>query len=212
MNINQLLTNYPELILWINGQWITLFIFTLFASGGAFFGAYLKKQGENIAIKENFDAIREQLKVTTRDTEEIKHHLSGTAWLTQQQWSAREMYYSKILTHLNNYCLAIDGLAEYYIEPHSEYKSDSQQGEHFHQLIAESKNAFDEVLKLQGPSALYLSQNAIKCLNELAAKHYSLINYEVSSTAEYVSYAQSLGTSTYELILSEAKKDLNITS
>ncbi len=44
---------------------------------GAFLGSYVKRKAEDRAAKENFDALRAQLRKTTEDTEEIKANLSG---------------------------------------------------------------------------------------------------------------------------------------
>src|SRR5687767_1914278 len=83
--------------------WLVAVLALVGAGVGAFGGAYLRKRGADHATQENFTAIREQLKTTTRDTEEIKQQLSGRGWRSQQQWSAREQYYSKLLTHLHHF-------------------------------------------------------------------------------------------------------------
>src|SRR6266403_4090983 len=50
----------------------------------AYFGAYLKRKGENFATKEDFDNLRAQLQTNTRVVEEIKSEFG------QRDWAARE--------------------------------------------------------------------------------------------------------------------------
>lgn len=121
---------------------------------GAFVGAYLRKSGENRAANDNFAAIREQLKTTTRDTESIKQQLTGHAWRSQQQWSAREQYYSKLLTHLHHFRIALDNLSDYYMEPGGEHTPDSEMGDHFQKLRSDASASFAEVEKVVGACRL----------------------------------------------------------
>lgn len=180
------------------------------AGVAAFAGAYLRKRGEDLAMHENFSAIREQLKTTTRDTEEIKQQLSGHAWRSQQQWSAREQYYSKLLTHLHHFRMALDDLSEYYIDPGSEHMPDNERDEHFHRLRIEAKSSYEEVQKLQGPAAIFLSHDAVESLNKLFSEHWGLANFGAVCTADYVSGANALATAAYDRVLYEAKTQLGI--
>ena len=182
------------------------------AGVAAFGGAYLRKRGEDQAMHENFSAIREQLKTTTRDTEEIKQQLSGHAWRSQQQWSAREQYYSRLLTHLHHFRMALDDLSDYYIEPGAEHMPDDQRGEHFHKLRADASSSYVEVQKLQGPAALFLSRQAVESLNKLFTEHWGLANFDAICTADYVSGANKLATAAYDRVLHEAKTQLGIES
>lgn len=54
---------------------------------GGFLCAYLKKKGESLATKEDFDSLLEQLKetTTTTTTEGIKTELAKGSWLHQQE-------------------------------------------------------------------------------------------------------------------------------
>ena len=179
---------------------------------GAFGGAYLRKRGEDRAMHENFTAIREQLKTTTRDTEEIKQQLSGHAWRSQQQWSAREQYYSKLLTHLHHFRMALDDLSDYYLEPGTEHMPDDQRGENFHKLRADASSSYTEVQKLLGPAAIFLSPQAVESLAKLFNEHWGLANFGAVCTADYVSGANSLATSAYDRVLHEAKAHLGTES
>lgn len=179
---------------------------------GAFGGAYLRKRGEDRAMHENFTAIREQLRTTTRDTEEIRQQLSGHAWRSQQQWSAREQYYSKLLTHLHHFRMALDDLSDYYMEPGTELMPDDQRGDNFHKLRADASSSYTEVQKLMGPAAIFLSRQAEESLAKLFNEHWGLANFGAVCTADYVSDANSLVTSAYDRVLHEAKAHLGIES
>lgn len=182
------------------------------AGVAAFGGAYLRKRGEYRAMHENFSAIREQLKTTTRDTEEIKQQLSGHAWRSQQQWSAREQYYSRLLTHLHHFRMALDNLSDYYITPGTEHMPDDQHGEHFDKLRADASSSYIEVQKLHGPAALFLSRHALESLNKLFTEHWGLANFDAICTADYVNGANTLATAAYDRVLHEAKTQLGIKS
>lgn len=177
---------------------------------GAFVGAYLRKSGENRAANENFAAIREQLKTTTRDTESIKQQLTGNAWRIQQQWSAREQYYSKLLTHLHYFRLVLDDLSDYYMEPGGEHTPDSEMGERFQRLQSDASTSFTEVERLLGPAALFLSSEAVASLRKLIAEHWGLANFDAICTADYVSGATKLASAAYDQVLKEARVHLGI--
>lgn len=180
------------------------------AAGGAYFAGYLRRRGENRAMREGFSEIRDQLKVTTRDTEEIKQHLSGRSWRLQQEWTARERYYSQLLTHLHHFRLAIGGLSEYFMEPGTEYMPDHQRGEHFRNLQKEATKAYSEAEKLLGPSALFLSDAVVQALDHLFKEHWGLANFGAACTADYVSGAEKLVEQAYTQVLCEAKRELGV--
>ena len=186
-------------------------VLAVIAAGvGAFGGAYLRKRGEDRAMRENFDAIREQLKATTRDTEEIKQQLSGHAWRSQQQWCAREQYYSKLLSHLHGFRMTLDDLSDYYLEPGTEHMPDNQRGERFHKLLAQASSAYRDVQKLLGPAAIFLSPQSVQSLEKMFAEHWGLANFDAVCTADYVNGANKLATATYNRVLHEARAHLGI--
>lgn len=181
------------------------------SAAGAFGGAYLRRRAENLAMRENFSAIRKQLRTTTRDTEEIKQQLSGQAWRSQQQWSARKQYYSMLLTHLHHFKLALDDLSAYYLEPDTEHIPDCERGEQFHRLLADAASSYAETQKLLGPAAIYLPAQALNTLNHLFNEHWNLASFDAICTADYVSSASKLASAAYEQALCEAKEQLGVT-
>lgn len=192
--------------------WLGAVLLLVGSSVGAFFGAYLKKRGEDRAVQEGFAAIREQLRVTTRDTEEIKQQLSGRAWRSQQQWSARERYYGDLLQHLHRFRTALSDQTDYFMEPGSEHTPDSQLGEGFDRLSSEAGAAYSNLRKLVGPASPFISKAAVSSLEELFSAHWNLANFEAACTADYVGTAHGLASEAYENVLHEAKAHLGIDS
>jgi hypothetical protein len=68
---------------------------------GNFLGSYLKKRGENLATKEDFNDLLRQAKESTQATEEIRHELSKITWVDQKRWDLKREIYSEILLCLN---------------------------------------------------------------------------------------------------------------
>lgn len=61
----------------------------LSAGVGAYFGAYLKKKGENIATKEDFNDLKEQTRQLTHATKEIEARISDESWDRQRGWELK---------------------------------------------------------------------------------------------------------------------------
>src|SRR5690242_3526662 len=57
---------------------------------GGFFGAYLKKKGENLATHEDIDKVVDQVKAVTEATKTIENKLSGELWDKQKQWEMKK--------------------------------------------------------------------------------------------------------------------------
>ena len=83
-------------------DYVAALIFSAVSAGiGAYFGAYLKRKGENLATKEDLDALVHQVKATTQATESIKADLSGRLWLSQERWKLKTDLYISLLTMLD---------------------------------------------------------------------------------------------------------------
>jgi hypothetical protein len=59
------------------------------AGGGAYFGAYLKKKGENLATHEDIDKVLVEVRATTQATKEIEAKISNDMWDKQKRWEMR---------------------------------------------------------------------------------------------------------------------------
>lgn len=191
--------------------WIIAIFSIIGAAIGSYGSSYLRTRGENKAVEENFKAIRQQLSTTTRDTEEIKQQLSTRTWRSQQQWAARERYYTNLLDHLYRFKTALESLFDYYLEPGSEQIPDQDRDDTFKRLTAETSVAYSETCKLVGPAAIFLSAQATTTLEELFKSHWDLTNFAASCNYEYIEGASKMADDAYRQILMEARVHLGIT-
>jgi hypothetical protein len=60
------------------------------AGAGAYFGAYLKKKGENLATHEDLDKLVRQMEATTEATKAIEARISIDVWSQQQRWDVQK--------------------------------------------------------------------------------------------------------------------------
>jgi hypothetical protein len=56
---------------------------------GAYFGAYLKKKGENLATHEDIDKLIDQVAAVTQTTKEIEAKISDEVWDRQKRWELK---------------------------------------------------------------------------------------------------------------------------
>jgi hypothetical protein len=82
--------------------WGMVFVGALALLGKPWLSKYLEEKGKNLANKEDFNSLLEQLKTTTSETEKIKQLLAREGWLAQQRWGKREEKYIKLLRCLRS--------------------------------------------------------------------------------------------------------------
>lgn len=174
---------------------------------GAYCGAYVKRKAEDRATRESFEALREQLKKTTRDTEEIKATLARKSWLTQQQWNMREKYYMSLLACLTKFRLSLEDRSGYFNEPGSEYDVSLTDGEHYQSLAQIGSQCYQEIRELLGPASVFLSRSAIESIERLLHEQWNIAEFSACA-ADYVSESLVLVRAAHEAVLREAKSDL----
>jgi hypothetical protein len=59
------------------------------AGAGAYIGGYLKKRGENLATKEDFNDLKAQTAALTQTTKEIEAKINDQVWNRQRQWELK---------------------------------------------------------------------------------------------------------------------------
>jgi hypothetical protein len=64
-------------------------------SAGAYFGAYFREKGKNLATREDIDRI-------THATEQIKAQISGDLWTKQNRWTFKADTYRRLLEGLSS--------------------------------------------------------------------------------------------------------------
>ncbi len=187
--------------------WWSYMLAFLFVVAGAYVGSYIIRKAEDRATQENFDKLREQLRKTTQDTEEIKITLSRKNWLTQQQWNIREQHYMNLLTQLMKLKLSLQDRDSYYMEPGSEYQDAHTKSDHFQELVRIGHESYQAIRELIGPASVFLSSRAIESLEHLVRDHWSVAEFS-SCTAEYVSEALKLVEAAQTAVLVEARDEL----
>jgi hypothetical protein len=174
---------------------------------GAYMGAYIRRKAEQRATQENFENIRNQLRKTTQDTEEIKTALLRRNWLTQQQWSIRERHYMSLLQHLGRLKMSLSDRSSYFIEPGSEHNEKLTENEYFQSLSRAGHESYQAIRELIGPASVFLSSKAIASLEQLVHGHWHAAEFSIC-TAEYVSGSLTLVDCAYQAVLAEAKNEL----
>jgi len=81
-------------------SYLLLVVFSLLTAGiGAYLGAYLRRRGENLATREDFDLILKQLSLQTQEVEGIKSEIARAGWVHQRRWElARDLYLDLLKT------------------------------------------------------------------------------------------------------------------
>lgn len=191
-------------------QWWILVVAAVVAAAGSYFGAYLGKKAEAKAAREDFSSLLEQVRETTKETEEIKQLLSGKAWRGQKQWEAQEKYYGALLNHLHAFRLALEELSEYFVTPGSKHIHDSQWGENFRKLQSDAWLEYRETKMLVGSAVLFLSPGTVESIDTLAREHWDLANFGSICTADYVDSAHKLVCAAYDSVVREAVQHLGL--
>lgn len=180
----------------------------LVSMGGAAAGAYIRKLYENKADARHFDALREQLRRTTKDTEEIKAVLSGAQWLTQQQWSIREQRYSSLLLELARLHASLVHRATYFIGPGSEHNDAIPEKPAYKEQSRRGLAALEAIREQMGPAEVFLSPEAIAALTALDAAEWDLVNFGAICHDDYVTQALALVEEARDAVLRQAKAEL----
>ena len=84
------------------------------AGAGAYFGAYLRKKGENLATKEDFEELKTQTEKLREATKEIDTKIEKRVWNDQRRWELRRDTLLVIMTSLRRAHRAVNALYSAY--------------------------------------------------------------------------------------------------
>lgn len=185
--------------------WLLYFFLLISPFIGSYLGAYLKKRGENLATKDDYELLLEQIKKTTAATENIKSDLAKGNWLHQQSWYLKEKYYSGLLEELYKLRLSLSERLDYYHQPGSEH-NDTQISEcdYFRKQGKIGSVALKKIRDLQGPAEMIISERAIKALNKFYTVNWEAENFS-SHRKEYLENMHTSVEETCKVILEEAR-------
>jgi len=189
------------------GWWYLLSVIIL-TFVGSFLGSYFKRKGENLATKEDYESLLEQVKETTSATENIKINLARGNWLHQRSWYLKEKYYTGLLEALYELELSLSNRLDLYNE------GDYQHADHlilnnpdYKKHSKTGRNAFKKLQNLQGPSEIVVSNKAIKALKNFYSKNWEVSHF-TTFTEEYLDTLHASVKSTRKIVLEEARSDL----
>lgn len=134
------------------------------AALGAFLGAYLKTKGQNVATREDLALIVEQLRLTTRATEEIKAQIGGTLWVEQERWNLRREVYVRLLENLTR---CEDALRMYAELRKATARGDDQESKELREKWrSKAHEALQEIRRAASVAAIMLPEDARRVLEE----------------------------------------------
>lgn len=148
----------------------------MFAGLGAYFGSYLKKSGENKAVNENLESIKNQLKATTKITEDIKAEISQRNTEHQIKYRIYHQKRIEVVTDLYEKLLEIEVNAVSYI-----MRADFAEGEtkDFHN----AKKSIHDFLHYANRNMMWVPEELYGKFDEIVKK----INNGVFKTFVYIS-------------------------
>jgi hypothetical protein len=101
----------------IHASWLSYVGLFLLPLAGAYFGAYLKRKGENLATHEDLDKLVAQVAAVTETTENIKAAISDDMWDRQKQWEMRRDIVFEVIRALGQLDNALPELCVAYSVP-----------------------------------------------------------------------------------------------
>lgn len=192
--------------------YLSYVLIPLLSGCSAYFGAYLKRKGDDRAAKEQFDTILTQLRQATKATESIKVILSSRTWLLQQQWGIREQHYAQLLTHLTKFRIALHDQEEYFTEPYNPHDSAWMQSvsdnSNFQMLGQRANEASQALREIIGPASIFISNKTTMALTMMQSDHYGIANFGAMHLGEYVAETRKIVDAVYEAVLVEARTEL----
>jgi hypothetical protein len=69
--------------------WVFWALSALISGFGAYFGAYFRKKGENLATHEDIDKLVDQVRAVTTTTKEIEAKIESDVWARQKSWEVK---------------------------------------------------------------------------------------------------------------------------
>lgn len=82
---------------------------------GSFAGAYLKRRGENLATKADFNEVLRQIRATTLLTESVRSEISNADWTAREWKNIRRIKAEELLVAVNDAQAALDAMSYSYL-------------------------------------------------------------------------------------------------
>lgn len=192
----------------LNFPWWAYILAFVLAFAGSYFGAYAKRKAENLATKEDFEALLTQVIKTTEETEKIKTDISRVSWVDQQRWTLKRELYMELLDSLYAEKEAMFKLSDE--EKHSvpnEPDILALREKFIREHQAQSLAAIKRISKVRGVAGVLLTDEAQKALDEIALAWYQSID---GKPEEFYIKRLSAVDKAYAVVLQAATKDLDV--
>jgi hypothetical protein len=184
---------------------------------GAFLGAYLKRRGENLATKADFDSLIDQLRTQTQEVEQIKSEISRAGWLHQRRWDLKRELYWNLLETLEE----LKQKGRWLHEAVRPYWGPDPEAERLVNGFAkhmQERGTVDKLLALKGVAGIILTEPAVTALEGLSREYNLAVDRILRSerpAEESLRFAQyelagllEATETAYSLILSSSQEDL----
>jgi hypothetical protein len=182
---------------------LTIFLLSLVGAGlGAYFGAYLREKGKNLATHED-------IKRLTRIAEEIKSQVSAELWLGQTRWNLRRDLYARLLEGLSDVQSSIHRLIGS-MKMKAEAADPAVKSYHVGEItkgLAEYFEATHKVRRAHSVAAIFLSEEAMEALRKMGADMVRA-SQEGTSGEKYRDLLAGATESASKVLIEAARRDL----
>lgn len=202
--------------------YVLLLTASVIAGGlGAYIGAFLRRKGENLATKADFESILAQLREQTREVEHVKNEIAQAGWIHQRRWDLKRQLYWELLETLEEIKQKGRWLYGALTTPYTYPPVVNPQAP---QLIDDFANhmqqrgTVEKLLALKGVAGVVLTGEAISALDYLNQNYNEVIDmvlHQQRTTNDWVEPAiQQLSRlvdeteRAYSIVLSESQEDL----
>jgi hypothetical protein len=184
---------------------------------GAFFGAYSRKRGENLATKADFESLLQQLRRQTEETERIKSEIARAGWIHQRRWDLkRELYWQllQILEEIKQKGRWLAQSLERFWEPNPEAQALIEAfAKHMYE-----RGTLEKLLAYKGVAGMILTEHAGAALDRLSYEYNEMANLLIRDARPadaFFRYGRpqfdgllAQTEEVYRLVLSESQADL----
>lgn len=188
--------------------WLFLLITALFAGAGAYFGKYLGTKGANLATKEDFNNLQDQLSASTRLVEGVKSEIARTDWVAREWDALRIKKIEELMTIMHESEIYFDAKRNAFIK--DEFHPDTPP---FDQAIIISELYLPELTNAVG-RYIYQCRGMVVKMNELWILKLDAKAKKETKTIEWEDYIEVIGyqdfLSTAKTIRNEARQLLEI--
>ena len=195
---------------------LLVFVSLLGGTFGAFFGAYSRKRGENLATKADFDSLLQQLRRQTEETERIKSEIARAGWIHQRRWDLKRELYWQLLQILEEIKQKGRWLAQS-LERHWHPNPEAQTLiEAFAKHMYE-RGIVEKLLAYKGVAGMILTDEAGAALDRLSRGYNDMADLLIRNSQPveaFFSYRPQFHEllaqteEVYKLVLSESQADL----